>query len=57
MPATKILRPTESPHIFLDDQGRPWIDDTAYRVSMVVRDYRVPDGYTPSRSRRHTNMN
>jgi uncharacterized protein (DUF433 family) len=47
MPATKNLRPTESPHIFLDDEGRPWIDDTAYRVSMVVRDHCIPDGYTP----------
>jgi uncharacterized protein (DUF433 family) len=47
MPATKTLRPTEAPHIFLDDQGRPWIDDTAYRVSMVVRDHCIPDGYTP----------
>ena len=47
MPATKNLRPTESPHIFLDDEGRPWIDDTAYRVSMVVLDYCGPDGFTP----------
>lgn len=47
MPATKALRPTESPHIFLDDKGRPWIGDTAYRVSMVVREYGLPDGYTP----------
>jgi uncharacterized protein (DUF433 family) len=47
MPATKNLRPTESPHIFLDDRGRPWIDDTAYRVSMVAIDHRGPNGYTP----------
>ena len=47
MPATKNLRPTESPHIFLDDEGRPWIGDTAYRVSMVVRDYCSPGGHTP----------
>jgi uncharacterized protein (DUF433 family) len=46
MPTTKILRPTESPHIFLDDRGRPWIGDTAYRVSMVVLDHRGPNGYT-----------
>ena len=47
MPPTKNLRPTEAPHIYLDDQGRAWIDDTAYRVSMVVLDYRGPDGFTP----------
>jgi uncharacterized protein (DUF433 family) len=47
MPAIKTRRPTEAPHIFLDDEGRPWIDDTAYRVSMVVRDHFVPNGYTP----------
>jgi uncharacterized protein (DUF433 family) len=47
MPAIKNLRSTESPHIFLDDEGRPWIDDTAYRVSMVVLDHRGPDGFTP----------
>jgi uncharacterized protein (DUF433 family) len=47
MPATKNLRPTESPHIFLDDEGRPWIGETAYRVSMVVLDHHGPEGYTP----------
>jgi uncharacterized protein (DUF433 family) len=47
MPATKNLRPTEAPHIYLDDEGRAWIDDTAYRVSMVVLDYCGPDGFTP----------
>jgi uncharacterized protein (DUF433 family) len=47
MPATKNLRPTETAHVYLDDRGRPWIDDTAYRVSMVVNDHRGPNGYTP----------
>jgi uncharacterized protein (DUF433 family) len=34
-------------HVFLDDQGRAWIDDTAYRVSMVVGDTFGPDRLTP----------
>ena len=45
MPAKHNLKPTETAHVFLDDQGRAWIDDTAYRVSMVVRDY--AGGYSP----------
>ena len=47
MPVKRNLRPTETSHIFLDDQGRAWIDDTAYRVSMVVRDNAGPNGYSP----------
>jgi uncharacterized protein (DUF433 family) len=47
MPTTRNLRPTETAHIFLDERGRAWVDDTAYRVSMVIRDYQGPDGYTP----------
>src|SRR3954454_804615 len=47
MPAIQDLKPTETAHIYLDDRGRAWIDDTAYRVSMVVTDAAGPDGYTP----------
>jgi uncharacterized protein (DUF433 family) len=46
MPATRNLRPTETAHIFLDDQGRASIDDTGFRVSMVVRD--SAGGYSPA---------
>jgi uncharacterized protein (DUF433 family) len=53
MPTTRNLRPTETAHIFLDEQGRAWIDDTAYRVSMVVLDHRGPDGYTPEQICEH----
>ncbi len=49
MPVTRNLRPTETAHIFLDDRGRPWIDDTAYRVAMVVGDYYGPDRLSPER--------
>ena len=37
-------KPTATAHIYLDERGRAWVDDTAYRVSMVVID---ATGYTP----------
>lgn len=47
MPVIRDLKPTNTPHIFLDERGRAWIDDTAYRVSMVVTYAAGPDGWTP----------
>src|SRR4051812_27661184 len=47
MPAIQDLKPTETAHIYLDDRGRAWVDDTAYRVTMVVADAAGLDGYTP----------
>ena len=44
MPAIEKLKPTETAHIYLDEQGRAWVEDTAYRVSMIVTD---ATGYTP----------
>jgi len=53
MSAKRNLRPTETAHIFLDDQGRACIDDTGFRVSMVVRDHAGPDGYNPEQLCEH----
>lgn len=34
-----MSRVAEAPHILLDDQGRPWLDDTNTKVIEVVLDH------------------
>jgi uncharacterized protein (DUF433 family) len=41
---TKIATPT--PHIWLDETGRAWVDDTNIKVIEVVLDYLAPERLT-----------
>jgi uncharacterized protein (DUF433 family) len=53
MPVQRDLKPTETAHIYLDDRGRAWIDDTAYRVTMVVADAYGVNRYAPEEIAEH----
>jgi uncharacterized protein (DUF433 family) len=49
MPTTTELRPSGTAHIYLDDRGRGWIDDTRVRVDQIVADVIGPEKMTPER--------
>jgi uncharacterized protein (DUF433 family) len=49
MPTTAELKPTGFPHIYLDAQGRGWIDDTNIKVVEVVYDAIGVNRLTPER--------
>jgi uncharacterized protein (DUF433 family) len=45
------MRPSGTAHIFLDDRGRAWIDDTNVKVIEVVLDWKAY-GWGPEEIRR-----
>jgi uncharacterized protein (DUF433 family) len=47
MATTTELRPSGTAHIYLDDRGRGWIDDTRVRVDQIVADVIGVRGMTP----------
>lgn len=47
MPKSAELRPSGTAHIYLDDRGRGWVDDTNVRVDQVVADVIGVRGMTP----------
>lgn len=49
MPTTATLRPSGTAHIYLDERGRGWIDDTNTKVIEVVLDMLGPDKLSPER--------
>ena len=44
---TRTKTATPMPHIWLDERGRAWIDDTNVKVIEVVLDKLGPEGWTP----------
>lgn len=46
MTGATTLRPTSCPHLYVDDTGREWIDDTNVSVVMVVVDVIGPNRMT-----------
>jgi uncharacterized protein (DUF433 family) len=42
------LKPSGTAHIYLDDRGRGWIDDTGMRVDTLVAKVLGPDPQTPA---------
>ena len=49
MPKSAELKPSGTAHIFLDDRGRGWVDDTNVRVDQIVADVIGPEKMTPER--------
>src|SRR5262245_8202610 len=47
MPTSNQLKPSGTAHIYLDERGRGWIDDTNFRVDQIVADAIGPNGMTP----------
>ncbi len=45
--------PTETAHIWLDERGRAWIDDTNVKVLQVVMDKIGPNHLTPEEMIEH----
>lgn len=49
MPKSNELKPSGTAHIYLDDRGRGWVDDTRVRVDQIVADVIGPEKMTPER--------
>jgi uncharacterized protein (DUF433 family) len=46
------MNPSPTAHIFLDDQGRAWIDDTNVKVIEVIKD-KIGYGFTAEQEHEH----
>jgi len=49
MPKSAELKPSGTAHIYLDDRGRGWVDDTNVRVDQIVADVIGPEKMSPER--------
>lgn len=47
MPSVADLKPTQYPHISVDDRGRAWVSGTKVKVTTIVIDAIGPDRLSP----------